>query len=106
MVRTDFHQTARMKRVSLEYGPGARFWMSAEEVVSCSLRRLSSRQVIVIPGLGNGIFGRLAQMPVLQPLMQWITRGPRLAPSAAQSLEDCAESAFGIAKVPESAAAS
>jgi len=100
MVRTDFHATPRLQGVSLGFAPAQRFWMSADKVVNCSLRRLSSKHVLVIPGLGNRIVGRLAQMPLLQPFMQWMARGPRLKRRTAQGLADCPAPAFGIAKSP------
>ncbi len=76
----------------------ARMWMSADEVADCSLRRLNGRQVIVIPGLGYRILGRLAQMPLLQPLMQWITQAPRSVLGTAQPVEHCPESIVGELK--------
>ena len=98
LVRTEFHDADTMKAFNLRYAPAPHLWMSAEEVVNCSLRRLSRKQVIVIPGLAYSILGRLAQMPVLQPLMQWATRGSRVAPSRGQTIEGCPAPALEVAK--------
>jgi uncharacterized protein len=98
LVRTEFHDADTMKAFNRRYTPAPHLWMSADEVVNCSLRRLSSKQVIVIPGLGYSVFGRLAQMPVLQPLMQWVTRGLRLSHSTGQAVEGCPAPALEVVK--------
>jgi short-subunit dehydrogenase len=113
-VRTEFHDAECMKGFSLRCAPAAQYWMSPDEVVRCSLRRLSSGQVIVVPGLTYRLLGRLAQMPLLQPLFQWATWAPRLAPSpapavgpapdTAPTVDPCPAPAFAVAEVPESAA--
>ena len=100
MVRTEFHKAANMQGVALGYAPAERFWMSADDVVSCSLSRLSRKQVIVVPGLGSCIFGRFAQMPVLRPIMQWLAWGPRVKRSPAPTLETCPAPAFEVAESP------
>ncbi len=86
-VRTEFHGAQSMSAFKLRRSPAAHMWMSADAVVNCSLRRLAGKQVIVIPGFGYRILGRLAQMPLLRPLLQWITRAPRSAPSNVQPVE-------------------
>ncbi len=58
--------------------PAANLWMSPDELVAFSLRKMSRRQVIVIPGLRFRILGRLARMPLLQPIMQYFTLVPRI----------------------------
>jgi short-subunit dehydrogenase len=68
-VRTEFHEADGMKGFDLRRVP-ARYWMSTERVVDCSLQRLSGNQVIVFPGLRNRILGRLMQMPLFQPLVR------------------------------------
>lgn len=75
-VRTQFHEADSMKGFN-RLAPSARMWASADDVVDCSLRRLSRGQVVVIPGYGYRFIGRLAQMPLLQPLMRRITRVSR-----------------------------
>jgi short-subunit dehydrogenase len=80
-VRTQFHDADSMRGLTSRFATSAGLWMSADEVVRCSLRKLSGRQVIVVPGIRYSIFGRLAQMPVMQPLMRWLTSVPRLVPS-------------------------
>jgi short-subunit dehydrogenase len=104
-VRTEFHDSHAMRGFKLRGGPPARFWMSADEVVNYSLRKLSAKQVIVIPGLAYRILGRLAQMPLLQPLIQWATRWPRFAADEAQPSEASGglSPASSIAHLPESA---
>jgi short-subunit dehydrogenase len=76
-VRTAFHDATGMKGFTTKTIAG-RLWMTADEVVECSLRRLNSKQVIVVPGLGYSVFVRLARMPLVQPLMRWFTHVPRL----------------------------
>jgi short-subunit dehydrogenase len=120
-VRTAFHDAAGMKGFTLEHVSKKKLWMTADEVVLCSLRRLSRNQVIVIPGLGYSIFGRLAQMPLLRPFIQWMTHVPRLCPVATQTLgtspvpellpepvqtvEFCPEPAFAVTEITESVTA-
>lgn len=79
-VRTDFHGADCMKAFHARKPPAAALWMTPDEVVACSLSKLHSNQVIVVPGLGYRLIGRFARMPFLQPLMQWITNAPRPAP--------------------------
>ena len=87
-----------MQAFKLRRSPSARMWMSADEVAECSLRRLDGKQVIVIPGFRYRVLGRLAQMPLLQPLMQWITRAPRSVPATVQPVERCPEPMVGELK--------
>lgn len=89
-VRTEFHKAESMKGFA-RCSPTNNLWSSPDEVVECSLRRLSSKQVIVIPGYGYRIIGRLARMPLLQPLMQRITRVARGVPNTAQPLAQLEE---------------
>lgn len=77
-VRTEFHDAESMKGFK-RCLPKEKMWSSPDEVVECSLRRLSGQQVIVVPGFGYRIVGRLARIPMLQPLMQRLTRVPRVA---------------------------
>jgi short-subunit dehydrogenase len=81
-VRTDFHASEEMKAFH-QCTPAANMWMSPDFVVAYSLRKMSRRQVIVIPGLRFRILGRLARMPFLQPIMQFFTRVPRMIRRAA-----------------------
>jgi uncharacterized protein len=97
-IRTEFHVAESMQGFNQRYAPSAQLWMSPDEVANCSLQRLSGKQVIVIPGLGYRIFGRLAQMPLLQPMMQWAMRGSRRAPSTVQAADASAAPAFSVAK--------
>ena len=75
-VRTQFHSAESMQEFQ-KFAPPASMWAAADAVVEFSLRRLSCKQVIAIPGLGYRVIGRLAQMPLLQPLMRRIARVPR-----------------------------
>jgi uncharacterized protein len=86
-VRTEFHDAECMKGFKLRCAPAAHLWMTPDEVVDYSLRCFSSNRVVVIPGMGYRILGRLAQMPMLQPLMQRITRLPRNAQSSPQTVD-------------------
>jgi uncharacterized protein len=97
-IRTGFHAADSMQAFKLRRPPSARMWKSADEVAECSLRRLNGKQVIVIPGFRYRVLGRLAQMPLLQPLMQWITRAPRSVSSTVQPVERCPEPMFGELK--------
>lgn len=103
-MRTDFHRAESMKGFHARCTPVSYLWMSADEVASCSLRKLGSKQVIVIPGLTYRLLGRLAQMPVLQPIFQWATWGPRRLPDRAPAAQNCPAPSFSVAN--ESAAGS
>jgi short-subunit dehydrogenase len=105
LIRTEFHAAESMKGFGLRCSPASHLWMSADEVVKCSLHRLGGKQVIVIPGLGYPILGRIAQMPLLRPIMQWVMRGPRQAPKTA-TIDPCPAPALMAAKHTESVAAS
>jgi short-subunit dehydrogenase len=117
-IHTEFHDAESMNGFHLRCAPAAHLWMSPEEVVNCSLRRLSGKQVVVIPGFWYRILGRLAQMPVLQPLMRRLAQVPRgepgpgqtidpcLAPSAAQTVDSRLAPASVVAEIGESAIAS
>lgn len=78
-VRTQFHDAESMKDFA-RFSPAAHMWASASDVVEFSLSRLSKKQVVAIPGLGYRMIGRLAQMPLLRPIMCRIARLPRLSP--------------------------
>jgi short-subunit dehydrogenase len=95
-VRTDFHATDSMKGHG-EFATSADLWMSPEQVVQFSMRKLAGKQVVVIPGMRYSILGRFAQMPLLQPMFQWFARRPRRKVSE-QSDEACATSAYSVAK--------
>jgi short-subunit dehydrogenase len=84
-VRTEFHDSECMKGFDTRQVP-ARYWMCSEDVVECSLRRLSGNQVVVFPGLSYRLLGRLAQMPLFQPLMGRLAGRERL-PSRQQAAE-------------------
>jgi short-subunit dehydrogenase len=71
-VRTEFHDADGMKGFDSRQVPSG-FWMSADDVVECSLRRLSGDRVIVFPGFKYRVLGRLMQMPLFQPLVQRLT---------------------------------
>ena len=81
-VRTEFHAAESMKGFDLD-APAPHLWMSADDVVECSLRRLSGRQVLVFPGFKYRLLGRMAQFPLLRPLMRRFTRLPRILPTPA-----------------------
>jgi short-subunit dehydrogenase len=97
-IRTGFHAAQSMQAFKMRRSPSAKLWMSADEVADCSLRRLNGKQVIVIPGFRYRVLGRLAQMPLLQPLMQWIARAPRSVSSTVQPVKHCQEPVFGELK--------
>jgi short-subunit dehydrogenase len=97
-IRTGFHAAESMQAFKLRRPPSARLWMSADEVADCSLRRLGGKQVIVIPGFGYRVLGRLAQMPLLQPLMQWIMKAPRSVSRTVQPVEHCPQPILGELK--------
>jgi hypothetical protein len=52
------------------------------------LRLITLLWRVVIPGLGYRLVGRFAQMPLLQPLMRWLTRVSRLLPTPAAFIDD------------------
>ena len=71
-VRTEFHAADGMKGFDMQ-GVPRRLWMSAEDVVECSLKKLGGRQVIVFPGLRYRFLGRLMQLPHFQPFVRRLT---------------------------------
>lgn len=85
-VRTEFHTADGMKGFDLRRVP-RRYWMSAEHVVDCSLAKLAGNEVIVFPGLGYRILGRLMQMPLFQGFVQRMAtrRDARRSRKAARS---------------------
>jgi short-subunit dehydrogenase len=101
-VRTPFHHAETMKGYNAARMPAARWWMTPDQVVACSLRKLGGRQVIVIPGLFYRLMGRLAQMPLLRPIFQRFTRLPRIPenvmPSPAQPAENFLAPNLGAVK--------
>lgn len=97
-VRTEFHDAESMRGFHLRNSPAEHLWMSADEVVACSLRSLSGKQVLVVPGLRYRLLGRMAQMPILQPLVQWLGRQPRHTPSPTPSASPRPAPAFTVAK--------
>ena len=103
-MRTDFHAAQSMQGFDARCVPAAHLWTSPDVVVKCSLNRLAGKQVIVSPGFTYRLLGRLAMMPVLQPLFQWATWGPRRAPSPPPAVEPRPAPAFSVAN--ESAAVS
>lgn len=94
-VRTGFHAAEGMK--AFKHSPAERMWMTADQVVDCALAKLTSKQVLIVPGFLYSIVARLARMPFLQPLLQWITRAPRIErqPVLKQVPTGTAEPAFG-----------
>lgn len=103
-VRTEFHGAESMSAFKLRRSPAEHLWMTADEVVACSLKNLSSKQVLCVPGLGYRLAARFAQMPFLQPLMQWLSRGPRSVPAlkpvvtTVQSIETGCEPELSLVK--------
>lgn len=78
-VRTEFHAAESMQAYQHRSAPAAHLWMTADEVVTCSLRKLGSKKVLVTPGFGYSLVCRFAQMPFLRGLFQWIARKPRVS---------------------------
>jgi short-subunit dehydrogenase len=109
-VRTEFHEAESMRAYKSRPTPAAIWWMSADEVVERSLRRLGGKQVIVIPGVRFRILGRLAQMPLFQPLVQRLTGAPRSVSSPLQQpvvlpqpAEPCLEPMLNMSREAEMA---
>ena len=73
---TDFHDTREYENFDRSVVPGF-LWMTAEEVVSFSLRSLSGRKVIVIPGFWNRVGISLINFPLTRPLFWKIYRDRR-----------------------------
>jgi short-subunit dehydrogenase len=99
-VRTEFHDADGMRGFDSRRVPSG-YWMSADDVVDCSLRQLSGNRVVVFPGWRYRILGRLMQMPLFQPIVQRLTMGgkrgeqgkPKLGRSApVHSAREVAES--------------
>jgi short-subunit dehydrogenase len=79
-VRTGFHSVESMKAFNVRCNPAESLWLTPDQVVECSLANLSPKKVLVFPTFKYRLFGRLAQFPILRPLMQRFTRLPRTAP--------------------------
>lgn len=96
-VKTGFHAAESMKGFDQKCAPRADMWMSADEVVNCSLRKFHRRRspVIVFPSFRYRLLGRFAQMLFLKPLMRRITWLPRTAAGQAPATEDRATAAYG-----------
>ncbi|HUT78194.1 MAG TPA: SDR family oxidoreductase [Polyangia bacterium] len=75
-VRTEFHDCDGMAGFDRRQIPGP-LWMSPEDVVDCSLRSLSGKRVIVVPGLWNRVLAGLVRRSLLQPLVRFIARPKR-----------------------------
>jgi short-subunit dehydrogenase len=105
-VRTEFHDAEGMKDFDFRRVP-RRMWMSADDVVNCSLRKLSGRRVIVFPGMRYRLLGRLMQMPLFQPFVRRMAGRRRAArrrrnqgrsnldPPAPRAAEEPAQSTAG-----------
>ncbi len=65
---TEFHDTSTMQGFDRRSVP-AKMWDSAEFVVSTSLDKLHSGQVVVIPGRKNQALAMAAQNPILSKLI-------------------------------------
>jgi short-subunit dehydrogenase len=76
-VRTGFHAADGMRAYRAGKPHANHLWMTPDEVVAYSLKKLGSKQVVVIPGFGYRVLGFLARMPLLVPLFSWITWTPR-----------------------------
>ena len=66
--RTGFHSSDQYQGTERETFPGW-VWMSSEDVVACSLRKLNSRKVIVIPGFKYQLIATLLRTRVGGRLM-------------------------------------
>lgn len=75
-VKTKFFDTTAMDAFEQKRVPFW-LWIESAEVVRQSLRRLTSRQVIVIPGLVCSILGRFMRMPMFQPLVRRLATNKR-----------------------------
>lgn len=100
-VRTEFHAADCMKAYQARKPHPAHLWMTPDEVVTYSLKKLHTRQVIVIPGLGYRLIGRLARMPLLESFFSWITRAPRFAPEDKQTTVQPAQPQQPVEAYPE-----
>jgi short-subunit dehydrogenase len=70
---TEFHDTAEFKGFKRSAMPRS-FWMSADEVVTQSLRALRSSQVIVVPGLKNRAYVELARYGMVRAVARRVVR--------------------------------
>lgn len=81
-VKTKFFETEAMDSFTEKQVPKW-LWIEPDKVVRCSLERLATGQVIVIPGLLCRILGRLMRMPLAQPIVR------RLATNKRELNDDC-----------------
>lgn len=79
LTHTEFHQAAGMNKEAI---PGF-LWMRADRVVRVSLRALSGKKVIVIPGCRNRMISFLMRCPWTFSLVQWLSRRRKVRKMAA-----------------------
>jgi hypothetical protein len=78
LTHTEFHQVAGIKKEAI---PGI-LWMKAERVVRISLRALSKKKVIVIPGLRNKFLAFLMRCPWTYGLVRFAARQRKIRKKA------------------------
>lgn len=64
---TQFHDVGEMQEFDRSLVAKG-LWMSADEVVEYSLKKLAGRRTIVIPGWKNRVLARILQTRILQPI--------------------------------------
>ena len=66
---TQFHDADGMREFDRSQ-VAQRLWMSADDVVDYSLKKLAGRRTIVIPGWKNRVLARILRTPILQPIVR------------------------------------
>lgn len=74
-VRTGFHDGKNMSKLDLVKIPKW-LWTTTDTVVQCSLRALPRNRAVVVPGLLTRILARVMRMPMVQPLVRFLTHQP------------------------------
>ena len=70
---TEFHDTLEYKNFNRSRFPRI-LWMSAEELVSRSLKALKKNRVTYIPGLVNRLLITIASSPLISPIRAFMSR--------------------------------
>ncbi|MDP7018258.1 MAG: SDR family NAD(P)-dependent oxidoreductase [Pirellulaceae bacterium] len=79
-VKTGFFTKERMQSFDRTRVPRI-LWVTPDDVVDFSIKRLASRKVVAVPGgVLCRILGRLMQIPIVQPIVQRFARQAKKAP--------------------------
>jgi short-subunit dehydrogenase len=72
-VKSGFHESDTMSDFDKNQVP-SHMWSTPEPVVDYSLKSLTRKRLVAIPGWRNRLMGRLLRMPALRPIVLAVTR--------------------------------